>query len=214
MSKASTRRRVLRAVAPVAGLLAAALLVWQGSYAAFTATTTNPGNAWAAGTVSLTDDDTGGNSATVGTAMFSTLASLPAGSVNGAGLKPGSTAQNCIQVTNNGSLGGLVKFYVAPTTLSQTNALADNLTITVEEGTGTAATKFGSCTGFSVAGAPIVNGVHLSAINTTYAAGYGTWNSTAGASRFYRVTYTLDAGAANSVQGGTAQAAFQWEIQA
>ena len=35
------RRRVLRAVAPVAGLLAVGLLVWQGSYAAFSATTNN-----------------------------------------------------------------------------------------------------------------------------------------------------------------------------
>ena len=31
----TTRRRAVRAVAPVAGLLAAGLLVWQGSYAAF-----------------------------------------------------------------------------------------------------------------------------------------------------------------------------------
>ena len=37
------RRRAVRAVAPVAGLLAAGLLVWQGSYAAFSATTDNTG---------------------------------------------------------------------------------------------------------------------------------------------------------------------------
>ena len=38
-----TQRRLVRAVAPVAGLLAAGLLVWQGSTAAFTATTNNTG---------------------------------------------------------------------------------------------------------------------------------------------------------------------------
>ena len=44
------RRRALRAAAPVAGLLAAGLLVWQGSYAAFSATTSNTNDAWSTGT--------------------------------------------------------------------------------------------------------------------------------------------------------------------
>ena len=41
----TTRKRAVRAVAPVAGLLAAGLLVWQGSYAAFSSTTINNDNA-------------------------------------------------------------------------------------------------------------------------------------------------------------------------
>ena len=56
------RRRVLRAVAPVAGLLAVGLLVWQGSYAAFSATTQNNSDAWTSG--SLTLDNNGGTSDT------------------------------------------------------------------------------------------------------------------------------------------------------
>ena len=47
----STRRRAVRAIAPVAGLLAAGLLVWQGSYAAFSATSSNTANAWTTGEV-------------------------------------------------------------------------------------------------------------------------------------------------------------------
>ncbi len=47
----TNRRRAVRAVAPVAGLLAAGLLVWQGSYAAFSATTANTGDAWSTGTL-------------------------------------------------------------------------------------------------------------------------------------------------------------------
>ena len=57
----TTRRRAVRAVAPVAGLLAAGLLVWQGSYAAFTATTTNQQDSWAAGKLILKNNGMGGN---------------------------------------------------------------------------------------------------------------------------------------------------------
>jgi hypothetical protein len=54
MSKQSDRRRrVVRATAPAAGLLAAGLLVWQGSYAAFSATTVDTNNAWSSGSLVL-----------------------------------------------------------------------------------------------------------------------------------------------------------------
>ncbi|MFN8148083.1 MAG: hypothetical protein U0R76_11525 [Candidatus Nanopelagicales bacterium] len=136
----TTRRRAIRAVAPVAGLLAAGLLVWQGSYAAFSATTANGANNWAAGSVSLTDDD-------AAVAMFSTALVTPAGAQDTKALKPGDTRTNCIKVTNNGTLAGPVKLYVQ--TYAQTAGLGDNLTVTVEQGTGTAATAFGNCTGFN-----------------------------------------------------------------
>ncbi len=56
MSKQSDRRRrVVRATAPAAGLLAAGLLVWQGSYAAFSATTVDTNNAWSSGSLALTE---------------------------------------------------------------------------------------------------------------------------------------------------------------
>ena len=72
------RRRVLRAVAPVAGLLAVGLLVWQGSYAAFSATTQNNNDAWVSGALTL--DNNGGGAAYAGT----TTATF-----NEPGLKPG-----------------------------------------------------------------------------------------------------------------------------
>lgn len=40
------RRRLARAIAPAVGLLAAGLLVWQGSYAAFSASTNATNNVW------------------------------------------------------------------------------------------------------------------------------------------------------------------------
>ncbi len=206
------RRRAIRAVAPVAGLLAAGLLVWQGSYAAFSATTTNPGNSWAAGVVSLTDDDTGGNSATVGSALFSSSV-LALGTTGTSALKPGDTRENCIKVTNNGTLAGVVKFYLRPTTLAQTNALADNLRVTVQEGTGTVLTAFGSCAGFSSTATITAGGPALSALPGTYATGLGSTNLAVAAGTFYRISLTVDSAAPNTVQGGTAAAAFQWEIQ-
>ena len=47
--------KVLAATVPL-GIIASGVLVWQASYAAFSATTTNPSNTFSAGTVTLTDD--------------------------------------------------------------------------------------------------------------------------------------------------------------
>jgi hypothetical protein len=206
----TTRRRAVRAVAPVAGLLAAGLLVWQGSYAAFSATTANAANNWAAGSVSLINDS--------GAALFTTTTTPPTGATDAKTLKPGDTRINCIKVTNTGSLGGPVKLYIPTGTYSQTNGLGDNLTVTIEEGTGTGTTAYGSCTGF-VSTATIVNASTLTALagaSTSYAVGgVGSAGALAPAGvRYYRFTTTVNALAPNTVQSGTATATFQWEIQA
>jgi predicted ribosomally synthesized peptide with SipW-like signal peptide len=73
--------KVLAAAVPL-GMLASGVLIWQASYAAFSATTTNPNNTFSAGTVTLTDNRQ------PSTVMF-----------NPTGLKPGSTASACIKVT-------------------------------------------------------------------------------------------------------------------
>jgi hypothetical protein len=78
--------RVVRATAPVAAFLVVGALVVVGSRAAFSATTANTANAWSAGTVVLSDDDSG-------SAMF-----------NMSLMKPGSTSAKCIVVTYSGTL--------------------------------------------------------------------------------------------------------------
>ena len=197
---ALTRRRALRAIAPVAGLLAAGLLVWQGSYAAFSATTTSPGNNWAAGQVSLLNSSN----------AFAT----PIGSATWAAannLKPGSTDTKCIVVKSNGSLAGAVKLYVA--TVAQTNALGDNLVFTVKMMTGgVSSTVTSTCTNFTATSTP-VNGVALSSLSTTYGAGYGVWTLTGTPPEYaaYQISWTVNALAPTSVQGGTASADFVWE---
>ena len=87
-------------------LVASGAMVWHASYSAFSSTTSNPTNKWAAGTVAQADDDSN-------TAMF-----------NASSLKPGSTGSKCIAVTSTGSLPSAVKLY--GTSYATTNALAAN----------------------------------------------------------------------------------------
>src|SRR3954469_13342249 len=155
-SPVSAKRALAGASVPVA-LLASGAMVWHASYSAFSSTTSNPANNWAAGTVALTDDDSN-------TAMF-----------NASNLKPGSTGSKCIAVTSTGSLPSAVKLY--GTSYATTNALAANITVTVDEGTG--GTFAGGCAGF-VSSSQVYNGL-LSAFGTTktnYATGVGTWAPT------------------------------------
>jgi hypothetical protein len=49
----------------------------------------------------------------------------------------------------------------------------------------------------------------------TYATGSGAWTPAANPeSKTYKITYTVNAAAPNTVQNGTASATFTWEIQA
>lgn len=185
-----------------AALGISAIIVAQSSYAAFSATTSNPTNNWSAGTVALSDDDSN-------TAMFTAT-----------NLKPGSTGTKCIVVTSSGSLPSQVKLYgTSPTT---TNALAGSINLTVVQGTG--GSFGGGCTGFTpLATNSAVYGGTLAAFGssaTNFASGLpsssaATWSPTGAASesRTYQFTYTVDANATNGIQGGTAAIGFTWEAQ-
>lgn len=77
---------------------------WSSSgwpFAAFSATADNPTSNWNTGTVVLTDDDSN-------TAMFSAT-----------GLKPGSTAAKCIEVTYSGSVATAVRLYATGSTATE-----------------------------------------------------------------------------------------------
>lgn len=184
------KKLIAGAAVPVA-VLASGGLVWQSSYSAFSATTANPTNNWAAGSVALADDDSN-------TAMF-----------NASNLKPGSTGSKCIVVTSSGSLASTVKLY--STNYSTTKSLADNLDLKVEEGTGG---TFSSCTGFT-AGSTVFTGTAAAfGAKTDFASGVGTWAPNGGnATKTYKVTYTLNANTPDSAQGGTAAVGFTWESQ-
>jgi len=188
--------RMIGVGALVAGVIGSAAAVWQASYSAFSATTSNPTNNWSAGTVVLSDDDNN-------TAMFSAT-----------NLKPGSTGTKCIAVTSTGSLASAVKLY--GTTPATTNGLSSSINLTIVQGTGGG---FGSCTGFTAlgTGSSVYSGT-LAAFGSSaisYATGLGAWapTGTGSETRVFQFTYTLDPAAPNSVQGGTASIGFTWEAQ-
>ena len=197
MSSPNRRRaRLLAVTSVVAGLVGSATLVWHASYSAFTSTTTNPGNSWSAGSVVLTDDDSG-------SAMFTPT-----------GMKPGSTGTHCIAVTSTGNLASTVKLYGA--TYSTTNSLATYLDVTVTQGTGG---TFASCTGFTPlgSGSSVYSGTlaAFAAASTNFATGQGSWAPTGSGSdtRVFQFVYTLQSATPNSAQGGTAAIGFTWEAQ-
>jgi len=190
--------RLIRLAALPVGMVVSALIVAQASYSAFSATTVNPTNNWAAGTVALSDDDSA-------TAMFTVT-----------GLRPGSTGTRCIAVTSTGTVPSAVRLYTSAASFSQTNGLADAMTLTVTQGTGG---SFGSCTGYSPlgVGGSLYSGslTGFSTTATSYATGLGTWAPTGAASetRVFQFTYTLPTTAPNGTQAGTAAIGFTWEAQ-
>src|ERR1700712_4715413 len=177
------KKLIVGAAIPMA-VLASGGMVWQSSYSAFSATTASPTNNWTAGTVALSDDDSN-------TAMF--------------------TGTKCIAVTSSGSLASTVKLY--GTSYATTNALAANINLKIEEGTGATTA---SCAGFT--GASTLFDNPLSSFGTTktsFATGLSSWapTGTASETKSYRITYTLSATTPDTAQGGTAAVGFTWESQ-
>lgn len=100
-----------------------ATLLSAGTVAAYTATTDNPNNQVQAGSVNLTDNDSG-------SAM---LGLTNAGS--------GASDRSCIRVTSNGSLATAVRL-----TAGSTGALSSHLNVRIARGSG--ANGFDDCAGF------------------------------------------------------------------
>ena len=182
---------VARLGAVAVGLLVMSLLVVTGSRAAFTANTANGSNTFTAGTVTLSDDDSG-------SVMF-----------NLSDMKPGDTATKCVNVTYTGSLAADINLYG---TVGGTG-LATYLDTTVDIGTGATGGASTDCTGFTL-GSNLHNDT-LEAFGTThtdYASGAGGFTgATNPSTRSYRVTVTLQDN--NLAQGKSASVAFTWEAQ-
>jgi hypothetical protein len=148
--------------------------------------------------INLSDDD--GN-----TAMFTVT-----------NAKPSDTGFKCIVVSSGATqtYTTAVKIY-ASSVATPTNSLDSNITLKIEEGTG--GTFANNCSGFS-AGATLYNSA-LSTFTSTYT-NFGNGLATSFAptggslqSKVFKFTWTVNSGAANSVQGGTAGTGFTWEAQ-
>ena len=127
-------------VAVLSGVLGSGLMVWKASEAAFSATTANPTNNWAAGSVARADD-------ALNLAMFNAPPLTPGGTNSGS---------KCIVVTYSGDVAAPVKLYGAA---PGGTGLAGYLRLTVEIGTGG---TYSNCTGFTP-GSTLYNNQLLSA---------------------------------------------------
>src|SRR5688572_22170909 len=168
--------RKVRIFLTVAVLAIMACVAVFTTSAAFTATTSNPGNQIEAGTVAIGDSDAGTG------ALYNALSQKP-GSGNG------PTAA-CIRVSYSGSLASAVKLY------SSAVSNGANFRLKVERGSGlTGPAANMNCTGFTSTSTPFDD--TLDQFPTTYAAGIdgkaaaAAWSS--GDSVDYRFTiYTVD----------------------
>ena len=188
--------KIASLVAVPASIAVSGLVVSQASYSAYSATTVNPTNNWATGTVALADDDTN-------TAAFTAT-----------NLKPGSTGTKCIAVTSTGSLASNVKLYA--TNPASTKDLAANINFKVVQGSGG---SFGDCAGFTplVSGAELYSGTvaGFASSYTGFNKGLGDWapTGTATETRTYQITYSVRTEAPDTTQGGTAALGLTFEAQ-
>jgi camelysin-like metallo-endopeptidase len=165
-------------------------LIAFGVFSAFSATTSNPGNSFAAGTVSLSDNDGG-------TALYSV-----------SNKKPGDFAERCIKVTYTGTVGNTIKAYRSAFTGG--TGLDSYIDLAITKGTGDA----GDCSDFS--GSTSVYSGTLNALGSTFAGGVALTNASGQASWSqndavtYKVRATLqDNNAAQGLATGTHSLVFE-----
>jgi predicted ribosomally synthesized peptide with SipW-like signal peptide len=192
-------KQKLLASAVVLGLIG--LLAGVGTFSAFSATTSNSGNSFTAGTVAIGDDDSNG-------AIF-----------NMSGMKPGSTDSGCIEVTFTGSLASTVRLYGT----TGGTGLDAHINVVVTRGT-IASPSFDSCTGFSADSTDYIgggNGVIYSGTLTAFADDYAgglvdpkpatpeSWTNNE--KHVYKFDVTLADN--DAAQGKTATQVFTWEAR-
>src|SRR4051812_28959751 len=139
------KRRILLSVLIVGALGG---LAGFGTWSAFTATTTNSGNSYAGGSVSIQDDS-----------------GLSTALINLSNQAPGVATTKCIRIKYTGSLASTVHFYVP----SVSNGSSFQLQVERGSGLSDLATR-GSCTSFSASSTAFTT-ADLGTFPSTYAAG-------------------------------------------
>jgi hypothetical protein len=190
-------KRLARALAAVASVC---LMGAVAATAAFYSTTANSGDTFAAGTVALSDNDSG--------AAMLAMTAATAGDID----------TSCIKITYTGTLDSTVRLYG-----TTSGTMASYLTLVVTRGTDSSP-SFDSCTNFTAdatnyigAGAGVIYSGALSSFPASYAAGLvdptsgspETWSTNEAHS--YKFVVTL--GASTAGQGTTGSASFTWEAR-
>jgi hypothetical protein len=205
-AKSARRRRAVRGAAPLVGLLAAGLLVWQGSNAAFSATTADNTNAWTSGSLALQNNG--------GTAVY---AATTTATFNETPLKPGSSGSKCITVKSTGTAAGSLHLYRSALADSAPS-LGAQIQLTVDAAP-VAADVLVGCAGFPAVGLTSVSvNQPLSTFPGTYALATGPVAVAAGTVlTAYRISWTFASTGTtagdNALQSKTVTAGFTWEIQ-
>lgn len=174
---------------------AVGLVAGAGTFAAFTSTSGNSGNGFAAGTVVLADDD-------AGSALWSVANRIP-----------GDTVTSCIRVTYSGSLDANVRLYSA----TAVGTVDQYLNLTVERGLMPGTTTFPNCTSFSsqstiysgtVQGFKNANNTYTNGLSA-YPGAQTKWSTND--TLVYRFTITLQN--VYGAQGLTSAATLTWEAR-
>ncbi len=192
----SKRAWLAPSLAIAASFLLVSFLIVTVSRAAFSDTTDNSLSSVTAGTVTLTDDDSGLVLFNIGAMM------------------PGDTSTNCIVVTYSGTVTNPASVEMYSGGYIDSGDLGTYLNVTIEEGTGG---SFGSCGAFVLENTIEPTGTLASwdTTHTNYATGAGVWDpASTPESKTYRITLEFDAAAPNSEMGESVTAlAFTWEVQ-
>jgi hypothetical protein len=197
---APRRRRAGIRLLVSAAVLTLASVAWSAAtWSALNDSSVTPGNTVTAGSVDLSDNDSGGGMLSLGSA------------------RPSDTVTGCIRVTYSGTAPAKVRIFGA----AGGTGLANYLDLTVTRGTLSPAAAFGSCATFAADTTNYLgsgNGIiYLGTVAGFPAAGAGalvdpsapgaTWNT--GDVHSYRFQATLRNDPA--AQGKTASPSFTWE---
>ncbi|HEX8345560.1 MAG TPA: hypothetical protein VF657_12635 [Actinoplanes sp.] len=217
-------RHPLARFSTIAGLVVAIVttgsLVWKASYAAFSATTTNPGNSWSTGSVTITDDRSGAAVFSVATVepdgASSTLNPPGTGAFTASSAAAGGSA--CIKVTYTGTTPADIRMYGTLTNTGGDGGLGQFLLFDVDTGTDSAGGSDPSCATYTSStyryGSASNTNVYLNGIPTGYVGGLAGWTgATQNTSRWYRLSWLMPATVSAASQGEQVQATFVWEAQ-
>jgi spore coat-associated protein N len=181
------KARVVLAVGTAGALSALAAVVIPGTFGSFNASTSNPGNTVAAGTLQMTNSKSG--------AAIVTMSNI----------RPGDSQAGTLTITNSGSLSA--DMYLSESNVSGA-AFASDLQLKVDDTTLGSTVYNGSFSGMASTVSGSAAGIHLAPTSGTQ------WASGESHNLKFTVTFpnnTSSTGADNAFQGANASAQFDWQ---